>query len=116
MKVGRSLCQQRLAKVFFREQSLRLRYAPVYAQRIIEDADAGIGFGMIEGIAFILEDCRFAQYGKTMCKATRYEELPMVLRSQFHRHMLAKRRTSMPDIDRHVQHTALHHPHELLCV
>ena len=79
MKVGRSLCQQRLAKVFFREQSLRLRYAPVYAQRIIEDADAGIGFGMIEGIALILEDRHFAQDGETMCKSSRYEELPMVV-------------------------------------
>ena len=49
--------------------------APVDAQRVIEDGDTSIGLWMIELIALILEDCCLREYGKTVGKALRDEEL-----------------------------------------
>ena len=49
--------------------------APVDAQRVIEDRDTSIGLWMIEFIALVLEDCCLREYGKTVGKALRDEEL-----------------------------------------
>ena len=48
-----------------------------------------------------------------MGKAFGNEELTMVLSCQFHGDMLSERRTSLPDINRHVQYATLNDAHEL---
>ena len=62
-------------QVFLTEYRLLHWYAPVDAKRLVLDIDAAISFGMIELIAFVLEDGSFGENGKAMGKTTRDEEL-----------------------------------------
>ena len=62
-------------QVFLAKDGFFYWYAPVDAEREILDADATIGFGMVEVVALILEDGSFGEYGKAMGKASGDEEL-----------------------------------------
>lgn len=81
------ILQQRMLGVFFAQDSVFRRNTPVDAQRIIQDADTTVRFRMIEVVTLVLEDGRFAQYGKTVCKAPWHKKLAMILLRQFHGHM-----------------------------
>ena len=87
------ILQQRMLGVFLAQDSVFRRNTPVDAQRIIQDADTAVRFRMIEVVTLVLEDGRFAQYGKTVCKAPRHKKLAMILLRQFHGHMLPVSRT-----------------------
>ena len=88
------------------------RYAPVDAEARVENADAPVGFGMVEIVALVLEHRHLAQHGETVGKASRDEELPVVVLGQLHRHMLPVGGRAFADIDRHVEHRAPHAPHQ----
>ena len=60
--------------VFLAQDSLFRRDTPVDAQRIIQDADTAVRFRVIEVVTLVLEDGRFAQYGKTVRKAPRHKK------------------------------------------
>lgn len=65
--------------VFIRKNCIFGWDEPVNTEACILDADAPVCFGCVKVIAFILENCRFAQHGETVGKTSRYEKLPMVL-------------------------------------
>ena len=69
--------------VFFAQDCFLFWDLPVDAEGLVQDGDAAIGFGMIELVALILEDCCLAEYGKAVGKALGYEELPVIVLSQF---------------------------------
>lgn len=64
---------QRMLGVFFAQDGLFRRNAPVNIQRIIQNADASVCFRVIKVVALVLEDGRFAQYGKTVRKTARHK-------------------------------------------
>jgi hypothetical protein len=62
---------------------------PINTEGIIEDADATIGFRMIEVVTLVLEDGSLGEDGEAMGKALRNEELDMIIFCQFYGDMLA---------------------------
>lgn len=78
------ILQQRMLGILLAQDSLFRRNAPVNTQRIIQNADTTVRFRMIEVVTLVLEDGRFAQYGKTMRKTPRHKKLAMVFFRQFH--------------------------------
>ena len=106
------ILQQRMLGVFLAQDSVFRRNTPVDAQRIIQDADTTVRFRMIEVVTLVLEDGRFAQYGKTVRKAPRHKKLAMILLRQLHGHMLPVSRTPFADVHRYVQYRTLHTAHQ----
>lgn len=78
-----------MLRIFLGEIGMFCRNLPINAEGIIEDADATIGFRMIEVITLVLEDGSLGENGETMGKALRDEELTMIVFCQFYCHMLA---------------------------
>ena len=64
-----------MLQVLFTEYCLFYWYAPVNAEGLVLDVDAAISLGMIELVAFVLEDGGLSEHGEAMSKATRNEEL-----------------------------------------
>ena len=64
-----------MLQVLLTEYSFLHRDAPVNAKRLVLDIDAAISFGMIELIAFVLEDGSFGENGEAMSETTWDEEL-----------------------------------------
>ena len=62
---------------------------PIDTEGIVKDADATIGFRMIEVITLVLEDGGLGEDGEAMGKTLRNEELTMIVLSQLYRYMLA---------------------------
>ena len=75
--------------VLFAENGVFRRYSPINAQTVVKNAYAAVCFGMVELVALVLEHGRLAQYGETVGKTFRDEELPMVVLGQFYCYMLA---------------------------
>ena len=57
---------------------------PINTEGIIEDADATIGFRMIEVITLVLEDGSLGEDGEAMGKALWNEELDMIVFCQLY--------------------------------
>ena len=106
------ILQQRMLGVFLAQDSLLRRNSPVNTQRIIQNADTTVRFRMIEVVTLVLEDGRFAQYGKAMRKAPWHKKLAMVFFRQFHSYMLSVGWTSFADVYSHVQHGTFHAAHQ----
>src|SRR5699024_10421779 len=94
--------------IFFRQNGILHRNLPINTQTFILDTDTSIRFGGIEIIALVLEYGCFAQYGKTMRKASWYEELAVIIFGQFHSYMLSIGRTAFTNIHCHIQYTSFH--------
>ena len=62
---------------------------PFDTECVIEDADATIGFRMIEVITLILEDGSLLKDCEAVGKALWYEKLDMIVFCQFYSYMLA---------------------------
>ena len=90
--------------VFLRQQSFICRNAPINGQAIIYDAYATISFWMVELVTLVLEYGRFAQHGKSVCEATGYKELAVIILGQFYSHMLAVSRTSFANVNSNIKH------------
>ena len=89
------------------------RDAPVDAERSVEDADAAVGFGMVEVVALVLEDRRLAQYREPVREASWDEKLAVVVLAQFDGHVLPVGGASPADVHRNVQHPAANAAHQL---
>ena len=65
--------------VFLAEQNFVERNLPIDAKGFVGYANTAISLGMIEVVAFVLKNSHLAQYGKSMSKPLRNEELTMVV-------------------------------------
>ena len=72
------------------------RNLPINTKAIIENADATIGFWMIEVITLVLEDGGLGEDGEAVGKALRNEELAMIVFCQLYCHMLTISRGYIP--------------------
>ena len=63
---------------------------PVDAQTFIQDADSPVRFGMVEIIALVLENRRFAQDGKSVGKALGDEELAVIVFREVRRPVVSR--------------------------
>lgn len=77
--------------IFVAEEGLALRYFPIDAESRVEDTDAGVGFGVVELVALVLEDGRRAEYGEAVGKPFVDEELEVVVLTEFDSHVLSER-------------------------
>ena len=55
---------------------------PIDTEGVVEDADASIGFWMIEVITLVLEDGGLGEDGEAVSKTLRNEELTMIVLCQ----------------------------------
>ena len=79
-----------MAQVLFAENGLVGRDLPVDAESGVEDADACVGFGVIEVVALVLEHGRLREYGESVCEPTWNEQLAVVFLRELHRDMLSE--------------------------
>ena len=92
-----------MLRVLFAEDCFVGWDAPVDAEAFIGDGDAVVGFGMVELIAFVLEDSRFAQHSEAVGEAFRYEELAVIVLCEFDGDVLAVGRGAFTDVNGYVQ-------------
>ena len=95
--------ERTVARVLVGQDGLVHGNAPVDAQAIVQDADAGICLGVVELVALVLEHGRLAEHGKAVGKALGDEELAVVLCGKFHGHMLAIGGRPLADVHGHVE-------------
>ena len=86
---------------------------PIDTEGVVEDADASIGFWMIEVITLVLEDGGLGEDGEAVGKALRNEELTMIILSQLYRYMLAIRWRSLADIYCYIKYSTLYAAYKL---
>ena len=87
--------------------------APVYSKALVKNAYATIGLGVVELIALVLEHRRLAQYGKSVGKAFGYEELTLILFTEFYGYVLAVGGASFADVYGYIKHFTTHAAEEL---
>ena len=106
-----------MLQILLAEYRLLHRYAPVNAKRFILDIDSAICLGVIELVALVLEDGGFRENGEAMGKATRNEELTMIVFCQFYCYMLAECRGAFADVNGYIKYCTLDTAHEFaLCI
>ena len=105
--------QQRMLSVLVAQDGMLRGDAPVDAEAGVQDADAAIGFRMVEVVALVLEHSRLAQYREAVREAARDEELAMVVLAQFDGHVLPVGGAAAPDVHRNVKHPAANAAHQL---
>ena len=93
-----------MLRVFLTQYGVFRGYAPVYTQTAVQDADTPVCFRMIEFIALVLEHGCLTQYGKTVSKAFRDEELPVIILRQLYGHVLAVCRRTFAYVNGDIQH------------
>ena len=71
--------EQRMLFVFLAKQCFAKRKLPINAKSLVGYANAAVSLGVIEIVAFILENGFFAQHGKTMGKTLRNEKLTVII-------------------------------------
>ena len=87
--------------------------APVDTETAVQDADAAVGFGMVEVITLVLEHSLLAQDSEAVGEPPGDEELAMVVLAQFDGHVLPVGGAAAPDVHRHVKHPAANAAHQL---
>lgn len=102
-----------MAGVLLAEDGLLQRDAPVNAERLIKDTDAGISLRMIELVALVLEDSDIREHREAVREALRDEELAMIVFRKLHSHMPAISGTAPPDVHSHVKHSSTHAANQL---
>ena len=90
------LAEPRVPEVLVRQYGLVGGDSPVDAETLVEDADASVGFGMVELVTFVLEDGALAQYCEAVRKAFGDEELPVIVFRQLHRDALSVSGAAFP--------------------
>ena len=93
-----------MTRVFFTDDTQVLGYLPIDRQVRIVQQDTSVRFGMVEVVAFIVEDSRLTQYGETMRKTFRDKELTFVLIAQLHAIPLTIGLAALPQIDRYIKY------------
>ena len=79
-----------MSEVFGTENSLLYGDAPVDAECLILDVDARLCLGVVEVVTLVLEYCGLGKYCETVCKASRYEKLQVIVFAQFYCYMLTE--------------------------
>ena len=86
---------------------------PIDTEGVVEDADASIGFWMIEVITLVLEDGGLGEDGEAVSKTLRDKELDMIVFCQLYRYMLAIRWRSLTDIYCYIKYSTLYAAYKL---
>ena len=89
--------------VLLREDHLIRRHLPIDIERGVGKEYSTVGFGVVELVAFISEDSRFAQHGETMRKALGDKELAVILFVEFDGEPLTECGTILAQIDRDIE-------------
>ncbi len=105
--------EERVLCVFFGEEGFGWIYLPVDGEGFVLDGDAAVGFGVIVVIAFVLEYGDVTEDGEAVGKASRNEELAMVVFGQFYCYVLAVGRRAFADVDGYVEDCAFDATDEL---
>ena len=106
-----------MCSIFGTEDALLNRNPPINGKVGVVPCNGTFTLRRIIVVAFILEDCHVAQHRKTMCKPARNEQLAVVLGSQFYGNVLSVGRTSVTQINSHVEHGTLYYTHKFcLCM
>ena len=92
--------------VFFAEDSVFVRNHPVDAEVGVVPSNGAFGLWGVVVVALVLEDGFVAQYGKAMGKATRHEELAVVVLGEQAGDVLPERGTSVTNVNSDVEHAA----------
>lgn len=108
---GVEVGEEGVLQVLVGEKGLRRVDLPVDAEGCVADGDAAVGLRSIVVVTLVLEHSHFAEHRESMRETARDEELPMVLLTEFHSHMLAVCRRALADVDCHVEHTSLDAAH-----
>ena len=90
------LGKPRVLEVFVRQYGLVGGDSPVDSEALVQNAYATVGFGMVELVAFVLEDGALAQYCEAVRKAFGDEELPVIVFRQLHRDALSVSGAAFP--------------------
>ena len=107
------VCEERMFCVLLAEDGLVRRYAPVYSEGGVEDADASVCLRMVEIVALVLEHGFFAEHCEAVGETARYEELAVVVLRQFYGYVLSVCRTALAYIYGNIEHRTLDAAHEL---
>ena len=94
--------------IFLRKVSMIGWNLPINAQAVVKDADATIGFRVIEFITLVLEYGGLGKDGEAVGKPLRDEELTMIVFCQLYGDMPAISGRSLADIHRYIKHPTLH--------
>ena len=94
--------------VFFRKYNIFHRNAPIYSQVRIIPCNGSFTLRCIEVITLVLEYRFFREHHETVRKASRYEELSVVLFRQFDCNVSSESRRAAPYVYSHIQHASLH--------
>ena len=89
--------------VLFGENHLVCGHLPIDIERGVGKEYSTVGFGVIELVALIGEDSRFAEDGETMCKALGDKELAMILFVEFDGEPLTECGTIFAQVHRDVE-------------
>ena len=76
---------------------------PINAKGFVLDVDAAVNLRMIKLVALVLEYGGLGENGEAVSKATRDEELTMIVFCQFYCYMLAKCRRTLADVNGYVE-------------
>ena len=79
--------QHRMEPVFFREDRIASRHAPIDAQSGIVEGNAGFALRSVKIVALVRKDGLRAQYGKSVRKTAGDEQLQVIFVREFHCHV-----------------------------
>ena len=101
-----------MAGIFLAHDGISSGNSDVNAEQGIENRDSAVGLRRIVIVAFILEYGNVAEYGESMGKTARYEQLQLVVLAEFNSYMPAIRGRALADIDGYVEHRSTGTAHE----
>ena len=84
------------------------RDGPFYPYLRVVPRNGSFGFGMVEVVALVLEDCRLAEDGKAVGETFGHEELAVVVFGEFTAYVFAVGGTSFAYIYCHIEDSATH--------
>lgn len=90
------LAEPRVLEVLVRQYGLVGGDSPVDSEALVQNAYATVGFGMVELVAFVLEDGALAQHCEAVREAFGDEELPVVVFRELHRDALSVSGAAFP--------------------
>ena len=92
-----------MARIFLRQYFLSRRNTPVYSKVRVIERNGAFRPRCIEIVTFILKNSRFTEHCETMRKTTWDKKLSVVFLSQLNCNMLAECRTSLANINSHIE-------------
>jgi len=109
---GDEIGEERLPEVFRAEDGPAFRDAPVYAEGGIQQGDAAVRPGGVEGVALVLEDGLGAEHREPVGESAGDEHLPVVFAAELDRDVLPVGGAAAADVHCDVEHRPSHDPHQ----